>query len=445
LPEVALEERSLKFQIAVTIFLLSSLCASQTLTGTVKNGTTGKSTAGDEVVLFALGQGMEEKARSKTDAKGNFSFKLDDFQSPHLIRAIHQEVTYHSMAPPGTTSVAVQVYDVEKKIEGIEVVADVMRMQTAQNQLEFTREFAVQNSSNPPRTQMNAHNLEFYLPAGAKVEEGSAATEHGNPLKTAPIQEEEKNRYSFFFPLRPGTTRFQVTYALPYRGSASIDPRSLYPLQHFVAIVPKSMEFSAANGAEFKAMNDPNRPDANVEVASATAANQTLAFKVSGTGTLQAQVEPRAVQGVGSSTEGASRPDGGTSLDTSDPIQKYRWYIIGAFAGLLLIGATYVGSRQYGLRSGNRAKFQPVEPQESESQNNAEAEFGFEATSLIPTSQKPAMLRPSGLLETLKEEIFRLEVEHKQGEISLEEYQKTKTALDRMLGRALKCAAVKQI
>jgi hypothetical protein len=42
------------------------------------------------------------------------------------------------------------------------------------------------------------------------------------------------------------------------------------------------------------------------------------------------------------------------------------------------------------------------------------------------------------LLEGLKEEIFRLEVEHKQGDISQQEYDKVKAALDQMLERALK-------
>jgi hypothetical protein len=38
----------------------------------------------------------------------------------------------------------------------------------------------------------------------------------------------------------------------------------------------------------------------------------------------------------------------------------------------------------------------------------------------------------------LKEELFQLEMEHKQGSISQEEYAKAKTALDQTLERALK-------
>src|SRR4051794_27040523 len=61
--------------------------SAQTLTGTVKNSTTGKPAAGDEIILITLGNGMEEAGRTKADAKGNFSFKLAQ-QGPHLVRVI---------------------------------------------------------------------------------------------------------------------------------------------------------------------------------------------------------------------------------------------------------------------------------------------------------------------------------------------------------------------
>ena len=42
------------------------------------------------------------------------------------------------------------------------------------------------------------------------------------------------------------------------------------------------------------------------------------------------------------------------------------------------------------------------------------------------------------LLEGLKEELFTLEVERKQGKISADDYEKAKAALDQTLERALK-------
>jgi hypothetical protein len=450
----SLEAASRKALLAsVLALLIATLASAQTLTGTVKNSTTGKPAAGDEIVMFKLGQGMEESGRTKTDAQGQFSFKLDDAQTPHLIRAIHQEVTYHRMAPPGTTSVAIEVYDVAKKVDGIQVVADIMRVQAAQGQIAVTREFGVQNTSSPPRTQMNERNLEFYVPDGAQVidESATATTEGGNPLKSAPVPEGEKNRYSFIFPLRPGLTRFEVTYQLPYSGSANIDPKSIYPLEHFVVMLPKAMQFTAAaSAAGFKLINYPSEPDASVQVASNTAPGQNLAFKISGEGTLEAAQE-NGSQGSGEGGQSAAgapgaqssnRPGGGLGppIDAPDPLQKYRWQILGGFAAVLIIGGVYVASRQ---QSAARAlKRQPV-GSATPAVIGEEDDYAPAEVAVTGVGRGPVVRPASMLMEGIKEELFQLEVERKQGLISQAEYEKAKSALDQTLDRALKREAQK--
>jgi hypothetical protein len=434
---------------AAALLLMAALASAQTLTGTVKNSTTNKPAAGDEVVLLKLGQGMEEAGRTKADAQGHFSFKLDEAQSPHLVRAIHQEVTYHRMAPPGTTSVELEVYDVGKKIDSVSVVADIMRIQDAtQGQLEIVREFFVQNNSKPPRTQMNEHNLEFYIPNGAQIIEDSASatTENGNPLKSAPVPEGEKNRYSFIFPLRPGLTRFEVAYQLPYSGSANLDPKSVYPLEHFGVMIPKAMQFAAAApAAGFKSGPYPNEPNATLEVASNTTPAQNLAFKISGEGTLE---EPQSggAQGQGQeqSSEGApgaggaqgSRPGGGLGppIDAPDPLQKYRWQILAGIAAALILGGVYVAVRQ---QSAARALARQL-PGSSAAANMLEDDYA-PAEVLATRAARPTSM----LLEGLKEELFQLEVERRQGQISQAEYEKAKSALDQTLERALKREAQK--
>ncbi len=427
------------------VLLLTSLTSAQTLTGTVKNATTGKAAAGDEVILLKLAQGMEEAGRTKADAKGQFSFKLDDAQSPHLVRAIHQDVTYHRIAPPGTTSVEVPVYDVAKKIEGIAVVADIMRVQVEQGQLEVMRAFAVQNTSNPPRTQMNERNLEFYVPEGAKVIDGSAMTAGGQPITSAPVPEsEKKDRYSFIFPLRPGITQFEVAFQLPYSGSANLDPKSIYPLEHFVAILPKSMQFAAGPTAGFKPMKDPNQPDSNVQVASNTKVGQNLAFKISGEGVLETRQQGDGSQGSGATAQSGqaqARPGGGLGppIDAPDPLQKYRWWILGGFAAVLVIGGVYVASRQ------QSAAHAPAR-QRTASSLRASIEDDYEPAEILatPSVRVGTASRPTSmLLDALKEELFQLEVERRQGQISQAEYEKAKSALDQTLERALKREAQK--
>ena len=432
------------------VLVAASLASAQTLTGTVKNSTTGKPASGDEVVLLSLGQGMEETGRTKADAKGNFSFDLKNSQGPHLVRAIHQGVTYHRMAPPGTTSIEVEVYDVGKKIEGINVVADIMRIQTEQGQLEIMRQFAVENTSKPPRTQMNERNLEFYVPEGAKIVDGSAMTEGGNPLTTAPVPvDDKKTRYAFLFPLRPGMTRFEVAYQLPYTGNANIDPKTIYPLEHFVAMVPKAMQFSAASGTHYEQREYPAQPDANLEVSSQVEPNQALAFKISGEGVLQSQQEnagasnagaPNAgPSGQGGSAQPESRPGGGLGppIDAPPPLQKYQWWILGGFALALTIGGVYVASRQQASNRAARPKTQKFE--EIESVESEETTHNIASNQASTRPQTPATM----LLEGLKEELFQLEVDRQQGRISPEEYEKSKSALDYTLQRALKREAEK--
>jgi hypothetical protein len=57
-------------------------------------------------------------------------------------------------------------------------------------------------------------------------------------------------------------------------------------------------------------------------------------------------------------------------------------------------------------------------------------------TPVVARAAGPA--RSAMLLEALKEEMFALEIEHKQGSISQPEYEKARAALDQTLDRAIK-------
>jgi hypothetical protein len=418
-----------KIALACLVLWLGAVASAQTLTGTLKNGTTGKPAAGDDVVLIKLAQGMEEAARTKADTGGHFSFKLPD-AGPHLIRAIHQGVTYHRMAPPGVDSVEVVVYDVSKKSDGVSVTADVLRFQAQSNELQGIRLFAVDNSSSPPRTQMGDQHFEFFLPEGAQIDQAMAMTAGGQPINSSPVPEKEKNCYGFVFPLRPGETQFQVVFHLPYTGELTIDPKPLYAAQHFVVMLPKTMQFAAAPDTGFKAMKDPRQSDALVQVASNTQVGQPLAFKISGIGTLgeagdDSQGPPTPVEGGAATAGRDARPGGGLGppIDAPDPLEKYRAYILGGFAVVLVAGGIYITTR---------SKTAPV------------PDFGASNIQLPETpSSAPASGPSTPLLEALKDELFQLEVEHKQGSISQQEYEQARAALDQTLERALKRFAVK--
>jgi hypothetical protein len=398
--------------------------AAQTLTGSVTNGTSGKPAAGDEIILINLSNGMEVAAKTKADSAGKFSFKLADGAGPHLIRAIHQGVTYHQMAPPGTNSVEVQVYDVARKITDLSMTADVLRFEADSGQLHGKRLFAVNNTSAPAKTQMNDHNFEFYLPDGAKLESAQARAPNGQPIVAEATPQAEKNRYAIAFPLRPGETQFQVEFTLPYTGSIKIDPKPLYPAQHVVVVIPKTMQFSAANPSQFQPMQDPGQSDTVVQVAQQTQAGQSLPFTISGTGTIS-ETPDQTASGSAKSQARDNRPGGGLGapIDAPDPLQQYRWPILIGFALILAVGAWVVMKRQPATIAAPAASI--ADPRVPTHSAAAPAAFA--------PSTKSAML-----LEALKEEMFQLELERRQGKIAPSEYEKAKAALDQTLDRALK-------
>jgi hypothetical protein len=436
--------------LGLSILSLAS-AAAQTLSGTVTNGTTHKPAAGDEVILINLTTSMEIAATTKADSAGKFSFQLTGAPGPHLIRAVHQGVTYHQMAPPGVNTADVNVYDVAPKVTGLTVTADVIRFQADSGSMQGVRLFVVSNQSSPAKTQMNDHNFEFYLPPGAKLEQVQARAPNGQPIRAEAVPQSEKNRYAIDFPLRPGETQFQLEFTLPYTGEIRIDPKPLYPSQHFVVVLPPTMQFKAANPPSFESMHDPSQGDSQVEVAKETKPGQPLAFTLKGNGVITeppgetassaAQQQDR-MQAQGQQPEGRdnrpsdNRPGGGLGapIDAPDALQKYRWPILFGFAALLAIGGWVVTKRQPVISAAAPASKADAAPSDPGAAPRPTAATASTSTS----TPSPSAARSSMLLEALKEELFQLEVEKKQGKITPADYETARAALDQTLDRALK-------
>ncbi len=374
------------------------------------------------MVLISLDQAMEQVAQTRTNASGHFSFHLPD-AGPHLVRATHQGVTYHSVAPAGSNSIEVRVFDVSSSTANVSVTADVMRFQAKGDELQGIRLFAVNNNSDPPRTQMHGKDFEFFLPDGAEVDQGMAKTNGGPPVNSPPVLEKDKdkNRYGFAFPIRPGETEFQVVFHMKYNGALNVDPKALHAAEHFVVMVPRTMQFTAAPGVTFQSMEDPRQSDALVRVVSRMQAGQPLNFSISGTGTLDepgddSQGVPHPVPDRSAATASAklagidSHPNGAPS-----PLKRYGGYITVGFAFLVAAGVIYARTRSRAVSISSKQQLP----------NRA---------SPAPTSSS----RSKVLLEELKNQLFQLEMDRKQGRIDQTEYERARVVLDGTLKRAIK-------
>ena len=427
----------------LSVLLLASLAAAQTITGTVTNGTTGKPAAGDEVSLLSLSQGMQEIGTTKADAQGKFSFPAPtDTQAPHMVRVTHQGVSYFPQGGPlmpGSTIAELTVYDSAKTVDGLSQTVEVDRLQSDGKQLQGISLYAVSNKSQPPRTVAgDKGTFEIILPDGAEIESAEAKGPGGQPIATETQPGSQKNHYLLSYPLRPGETQFQIAYHMPYSGEASFAPKAQRDIQHFVVMVPKSMTFEAKDKQQFQSMSD---AQSTVMVATNVKAGQDLSFRVGGSGAFQPDNQQPgqggadsggAMGGGAQSAANDNRPGGGLGapIDAPDPLHDYRAYILGAFALVLVMGGAYIVSRSNRpppatVAAGASGKV------EADSPESAAAFADF----VEPTA--PAKDRNALLLEAMKEELFQLELDRQQGKVTDEEYAKAKAALDETLKRAV--------
>jgi len=436
--------------------------AAATISGTVTDRTTGKPAAGDTAVLLDLTQSMTETARTTIDAKGHYSFTVPDNAGMHLVRVEHEKAAYYGPVPPNTSVVNLDVYDVAAKVSGVHIYADVARMETDQQGLSVTESYFVRNESKPPMTQFGPHAFEFTLPQGAVLEGATATGPGGMAVTDAPVPVGDKGQYAFVFPLRPGETRFQVGYHLPYNGSLALHPDESLPTDNVAVMLPKAMSFDG--GQAFQPLTgQANEPGEQTYLATNVKPGAAVTYTVSGTGSLPreaqngdqgqgAQGQPGADQGSGQQAGTPTNAPGGglgVPIDTPDPLQKYKWWILSGVALALVVVAAFVLRAKPGLQPATAVGPEPspltptlppgVKATAALAAARAAAppQNGTAHASGPATGFAGAAKGTTGTLGALKEELFTLETERLEGKITDAEYAEHKAALETLLRRAL--------
>jgi len=452
-----------RLSLLALVALPASLLAA-TISGTVIDRTTNKPASGDSAVLLDLSQGMQETAQTTIDAQGRYSFNVPSLAGMHLVRVEHEKADYYGSVPPNTSTVNIDVYDVAAKVQGVHVYADVVRMQTDSQGLNVTENYFIRNESKPPFTQYSDHAFQFSLPPGAVVQGGGATGPGGMEVASTPEPLEQKNQYAFDFPLRPGETEFQVAYTLPYSGSLAFHPTVSMPTDNFAVMIPTSMSFSG--GSNFQALHgDADEPGTQTYLTTNVNPGVTLAYSVSGTGSMPREAQNaqggngQGSQAMGGGDQGGQdqtaqngAPGGGLAppVDTPDPLQKYKWWILSSVGLALVIVAGFMLRAKPGLQAAGGA---PLAPEPSALTPTMPS--GMKATALRaelashappqkggagPFSRPTPAAGPatdSSMLAAIKEELFALETERLEGKISEADYAQSKSALEVVLRRAL--------
>lgn len=399
--------------LALGLVLSGALAQAASVSGTVTNKTTGKPSAGDAVVLVDVGAGMGEVTKTTTDAKGHYSLNQTG-NSSYLVRVTHQGANYFIGAPENGAAGDVGVYDVAAKVQGVSIEADVIEVESAGDKLQISERFFVHNTSTPPTTQWSKKSFEIVLPAEATVTSSGAQRPGGLPTNIQLDPDGGKGHYAFNFPIQPDDgdkdTLLQVSYTLPYAGGKYTFHSVLtIPAENLGVLLPKSMNFAAGSGFTFKSVQ--SDPGMQTYLLKSPPVGKPVEFTVGGTGSVP-QTDPQAggAQGGmgGGDAMAGGQPGGGIGVPNAapDPLSKYKWWILGVLALLMVGGAAFL----------------------------MRAPAGATAAALPAAS---AVSKEDALLATLKEELFKLESEKLAGKLSDEEYVQAKAALEVVLKRAL--------
>jgi hypothetical protein len=411
------------------VILTGAAARAGTLTGTVKNGTTGKPAAGADVILIQLQGGMQPVASTKTDASGQFSFNDPHLGgAPMLVRVVYRGVNYHEPIPPGKTAANIDVYEPTDKPDAFTVPNHAVIVQPRGKELMIGEEYIISNKTTPPVAFYKKDgSFEFSVPQGAAFDQASAWGSSGMPVVQGTI-DKGKNQMAVAFPFRPGESGVRISYKLPYADNhATLRNVAHYSSEKLIIAAPPSVEISGTgivSAGQDQGMAIYTRDN--------VAANEPIDISISGQG--PAAPPEGAVTAPGEASQDPSvnsRADsgGGTDAPTATAIaipariEGIKWILVGGFAAIFLLGFGFL------LR---KPVLAPAP---------AAAAIPTPTIPVAPVAAKPATSeamasledQARGGLDALKDSLFRLELRRQAGTIREDEYAQERARVEKVL------------
>lgn len=284
-------------------FLLLTAAAAFAVDGTVINRTTGKPQAGADIDLYKIGQAGSERLEStKADAAGRFSFKATLEPGPHLIEIDHAGVTYYTMIPPGrpSTGLQVNVFDSSKEPGAAQVSQHMIFLEPSAQQLAVTETYFFKNDGTVTYDNPDTGTLRFYAPAAAKDSLHVNATEPGGlPLARFPDDTKQAGVRKLSFPIKPGETRIDINYTLPFSNPGKFSSKVFYQGAPTRLAVPNGVTLQ---GDGIQSLGQEPQTQAALYETRATA----FEVAISGTGSLRAAQNANAGDSGGGDDSGPS-------------------------------------------------------------------------------------------------------------------------------------------
>jgi hypothetical protein len=297
----------------LTSLLLTALAApfmaKAAVDGVVLNATSGKPQPNATVTLFQpTNQGPQFIESVKTDAQGKFQItkEVPAGPGPLLLQAVYAGVQYNKMLPPGTPSTGVQipVYESTKKPGEAKIDQHMILLEPSPDgNVQVSESYVFKNDGKTTWNDPDNGTLQFALPplAQGKVEVNALAP-GGLPVRKAPDPGSKPNTFKLDFPIKPGESRVDLQWSMPFRSPAIFENQLLAKVVNTRLIAPIGVTFK---GADLKNLGQEPRTQATIWGLEGS----VMKFTVEGTGTLS---DPSAQSG-GQST-GSGQPALGMNL-----------------------------------------------------------------------------------------------------------------------------------
>jgi len=198
--------------------VLAALPAFSAVNGIAVNGTTGQPQANVSINLVQPGaNGMQALGNSKTGADGSFNIDVNIPPGPALLQSTYAGVTYTQAIPPGTptTGVRVSVFEATAEPPAEMTTEHLVLIEPSATELRISETFFTKNQSNLTYQDAANGTVRLYLPQGAPTDLKVTIDSTGVPIQRPVQKGKQAGQFKIDYPLKPGETRFDLSYTLP--------------------------------------------------------------------------------------------------------------------------------------------------------------------------------------------------------------------------------------
>ncbi len=384
------------------------------LRGTVENGTTGRMQPGAQIRLLLPSANMQSIAQTRSRAGGKFQIMLPDNQGTLVLEASYQGVDYFQTLPPAASQIQMQVFNATGSSRRLRVHEMATVLQPENGDLAVVNEFVIRNRLTPPATWYQPKGIfRFVTPRGIIPDGAQVIGPNGMPIRKNPHPTRQAGIYRIAYPLRPGETRVQISYRIPYaQKQARVPLTALFPVDAMQVYVPPPMHFAAPGFTPAGAAD-------GYQIYQRTAPQGSIIAQVSGTAAIPAAMQQQANANSGSG-QAASNQAGTTSESAESPAAAApasgapRASFVERHQITLLLGLAILAAAGLGYML-SHPDAQPA---------------GIPGNASLSAAAATGLARPADAdLDKLKNELFLLEVRRNTGDIDTQEYERRHAAL----------------